>query len=277
MSAMPRRSMALTRHRHAEGDLRQDGQLVGGVGAVDVEGRVGLGVAAPLGLGQRLGVALALLGHARQDEVAGAVEDALQRQDLVGGQALGQGGDDRHAAGDAGLEGDGPAVTRGRRRRPRRRAGPAAPCWPSPRPCPPPAAPARPALAQSTPPTSSTPTWTPGSRSTGCKSVVTSSRGSPAGRGLDGIADDDAAQHERPAGAGGQAVGLFQQQPGHAAAHRAAADQGDAKRFVHRLTSLSRTVVMRLAAGSLLGRGRLPNRRLALWPRTDARSAIPTP
>ena len=48
-----------------------------------------------------------------EDEVAGAVEDALERLDLVGGQALGQGGDDRHAAGDAGLEGDGPAVPAG--------------------------------------------------------------------------------------------------------------------------------------------------------------------
>ena len=35
------------------------------------------------------------------------------RQDLVGGQALRQGGDDRDAAGDAGLEGDGPAVAAG--------------------------------------------------------------------------------------------------------------------------------------------------------------------
>ena len=48
-SAMPRRSMAPTRHGDAEGDLGQDGQLVGGVGAVHVEGRVGLGVAALAG------------------------------------------------------------------------------------------------------------------------------------------------------------------------------------------------------------------------------------
>ena len=103
------------RHGHAEGDLGQDGQLVGGVGAVHVERRVGLGVAPPLGLGQRFAIGLArLLGHGGEDEVAGAVEDALQRQDLVGGQALGQRGDDRHAAGDAGLEGDGPLVLAGR-------------------------------------------------------------------------------------------------------------------------------------------------------------------
>ena len=57
MPAMPRRAMAGERHRHAEGDLRQDGELVGGVGAVHVERRVGLGVAALLGLGQGVGVA----------------------------------------------------------------------------------------------------------------------------------------------------------------------------------------------------------------------------
>ena len=120
------------RHRHgdAEGDLGQDGQLVGGVGAVHVERRIGLGVAALLGLGQGLGVAAAVLGHAGEDEVAGAVEDALQRRDLVGGQALGQGGDDRHAAGDAGLEGDGPAVPAGGVEDLGAVRGPAAPCWP---------------------------------------------------------------------------------------------------------------------------------------------------
>ena len=52
-------------------------------------------------------------------------------------------------------------------------------------------------------------------------------------RGLAGIAHDDAAQHQRPAGAGRQALGLFQQQSGHAAADGAAADQGDAERFRH--------------------------------------------
>ena len=113
----------------AEGDLGQDGQLVGGVGAVHVERRVGLGVAAPLGLGERLGVAAALLAHAGEDEVAGAVEDALERQDLVGRQALGQGGDDRDAAADAGLEGDGPAVAPGGVEDLGAVLRPAAPCW----------------------------------------------------------------------------------------------------------------------------------------------------
>ena len=66
------------RHGHAEGDLGEDGQLVGGVRAVHVERRVGLGVSAALGLGQGLGIAAAALSHAGEDEVAGAVEDTLE-------------------------------------------------------------------------------------------------------------------------------------------------------------------------------------------------------
>ena len=60
----------------AEGEAGEDGELVGGVEAADVEGRVGLGVAEPLRVGQALGEGEALQLHARQDVVAGAVEDA---------------------------------------------------------------------------------------------------------------------------------------------------------------------------------------------------------
>jgi hypothetical protein len=57
-------------------------------------------------------------------------------------------------------------------------------------------------------------------------------------RQLDGprfvrIADDDAAQDERPTGADGQTFALFAQQASHAAAHRAATNQSDAEGFVH--------------------------------------------
>ena len=93
--------------RDAERDLRQDRELVGGVGAVHVERRVGLGVAELLRLGEGVGVAQAALGHRGEDEVRGAVEDALDGGDLVGRQALAQRADDRHAAGDRGLEADG--------------------------------------------------------------------------------------------------------------------------------------------------------------------------
>ncbi len=98
-------------HCDAEGDLGQNRQLVGGIDAVDVEGRIGLGIAAPLSLGQCLRIGLALFAHAGEDEIAGAVENALHRQDLVGGQALGQSGDDRDAAADRRLEGHSAVVT----------------------------------------------------------------------------------------------------------------------------------------------------------------------
>ena len=64
------------------------------------------------------------------------------------------------------------------------------------------------------------------------RSVVSSSRGRATGRGLCRVADDDAAQHQRPAGPGRQALGLFEQQLGHAAADGAAADQGDVQGLV---------------------------------------------
>ena len=83
---------------------------MGRVGAVHVQRRIGFGKAAPLRLGQGRGIGVALFAHAGQDEVAGAIEDALDGRDLVGGETLRQGGDDGDAAADAGLEGDGPAM-----------------------------------------------------------------------------------------------------------------------------------------------------------------------
>ena len=87
----------------------QDGQLVGGVDAVDVEGGIGLGVAQPLRLGQHVGELAAVVAHGGQDVVAGAVQDAGDAADAVGGQAFAQGLDDGDAAGDCGLEGQGDA------------------------------------------------------------------------------------------------------------------------------------------------------------------------
>ena len=66
--------------------MGQDGQLLGGVAAVDVHRRIGLGVAALLGLGQGRGVVGVVLLHLREDEVARAVEDGVDRLDLVGRQ-----------------------------------------------------------------------------------------------------------------------------------------------------------------------------------------------
>ncbi len=89
---------AVELHRDAEGDRRQDGELVRGVDALDVEGRVGFGVAQPLRFLQHVVEGRALVAHLGQDEVAGAVDDAGQPLDAVGGEALAQRLDDGDAA-----------------------------------------------------------------------------------------------------------------------------------------------------------------------------------
>ena len=91
--------------------MSQNCQFLGSIGAVDVERGIGLRVAAPLGFGQRFGIALALLAHVGEDKVARAVDDPLQGEDLIGAQTLRQSGHDRYAAGYARLKGDRPAVT----------------------------------------------------------------------------------------------------------------------------------------------------------------------
>ena len=74
----------------AERQRRQQRQLVRGVDAVDVEGGIGLGVAQALRLGQHVGELAPGLAHGGQDEIAGAVEDAVDAQDPIGHQALAQ-------------------------------------------------------------------------------------------------------------------------------------------------------------------------------------------
>ena len=81
----------------------QDRRLRGGVVAVDVGGGVGLGVAERGGLGQRLGEAGAGLGHAGEDVVGRAVDDAHDPADAVAGQRLPQRAHQRDRAGHRGL------------------------------------------------------------------------------------------------------------------------------------------------------------------------------
>ena len=76
-----------------------------GVDAFDVEGRIGLRVAQALRVFQHLIEPGTLFAHLGQDEVAGAVDDAGDPLDAVGGQAFAQRLDDRDAAGHGGLEG----------------------------------------------------------------------------------------------------------------------------------------------------------------------------
>ena len=90
-------------HAGAKADGGEDGRLAGGIEAVDVGGRIGLGIALGLGIGEHVGVIGALGVHARQDVVGGAVEDAGDGQDLVAHQVVLERADDGDTAAAAGL------------------------------------------------------------------------------------------------------------------------------------------------------------------------------
>lgn len=68
----------------------EEGELVGGVYPLHVQGGVGLGVAQALGLKKRLGVGPALL-HLLEDVEGGAVQDAVELQKLASPQGLQEG------------------------------------------------------------------------------------------------------------------------------------------------------------------------------------------
>ena len=87
----------------AKADGGEDGRLAGGIEAVDVGGRVGLGIALSLGVGEHVSVIGALGVHARQDVVGGAVENASDGQDLVAHQVVLERAHDGDAAAAAGL------------------------------------------------------------------------------------------------------------------------------------------------------------------------------
>ncbi|MNS93113.1 hypothetical protein D3C72_1272690 [compost metagenome] len=99
--------------RDAESDRSQDGQLVRGIDAFNVESRVGFGVTQRLGFGQHVREGAALLTHFGEDEVAGAVDDAGQPVDVVGRQAFADGLDHRDATGHGRFEGDDHALLAG--------------------------------------------------------------------------------------------------------------------------------------------------------------------
>ena len=85
------------------GQADEQGQLVGRIMAVDVQGGIGFGVAQLLGLFEGHIEVQAVGGHLGQDVVAGAVEDAHQGRDAVAGQAGAQGLHHGHGAGNTGL------------------------------------------------------------------------------------------------------------------------------------------------------------------------------
>ena len=104
-------------------------ELVRGVVPLDIEARIGLGIAEALGGGEAFGEGEMFLLHAGQDVVAGAVEDAVDAVDRVAGKRLAQRLDDRDAAGGGRLEIEADAR---RLRLPGERhavARRAAPCW----------------------------------------------------------------------------------------------------------------------------------------------------
>ena len=69
------------RNPGAEGEAGQDGKLLCGVVAVDVERRIGLGIAEPLRVLKALGKRQAFLLHPGHDVIAGAVEDAVDARE----------------------------------------------------------------------------------------------------------------------------------------------------------------------------------------------------
>ena len=77
-------------HRHSERIGREQRELVRGVDAFYVEGRIRLRITERLGLGQRLGKAHAFTLHLAQDEIGGAVHDSRQPFNAVGREALAQ-------------------------------------------------------------------------------------------------------------------------------------------------------------------------------------------
>ena len=91
------------RHPGVEGQAREDRGLGRCVEALDVRGRVGLGVPELLGLLEGLVEARAGGVHPVEDEVGGAVDDAEHAGDLVAGEGLAQRSHDRDGAGDGGL------------------------------------------------------------------------------------------------------------------------------------------------------------------------------
>src|SRR5690606_4752920 len=81
-----------------EGDRCEDRQLVRRVDALDVEGRIGLGIAERLRLGEDLAEVAPGPLHRREDVIAGPVEDAVDALDAVGRGAFAQALDDRYPA-----------------------------------------------------------------------------------------------------------------------------------------------------------------------------------
>ena len=90
--------------RLPEGNHGEDGDFIPGVVALDVHGGVGLGVARSLCLAQSLAERAATLLHLRQDVIGGAVEDAVNRAEVLPRKPFADGVKNGHSAGHAGFD-----------------------------------------------------------------------------------------------------------------------------------------------------------------------------
>ncbi len=75
-------------HRDAVGDRRHDGEFVRRIDSLNVEPRIGFGIAEPLRLGQHVLEARTFLTHLRKNKVRGPVDDSRDPLDTVGGKAF---------------------------------------------------------------------------------------------------------------------------------------------------------------------------------------------
>ena len=100
----PRRSTSSSVDPRAERDRREDRHLRGGVGAGDVLGRVGLRVAEPLRLGERVASYVAPRSISREDEVGRPVDDPEHAVHVRDDERLAQHLDHRDRRADGRLE-----------------------------------------------------------------------------------------------------------------------------------------------------------------------------
>src|SRR5437763_15709339 len=100
----------------SKSDARENCDLVTRIKAVNVEGWIGFSIAGCLRLLQRLAEPNPALLHLRQDVVAGAVQNSVNRLDAVSGQRLRNGADYRDTSSNAGFNANGKIFPAGQRK-----------------------------------------------------------------------------------------------------------------------------------------------------------------
>ena len=99
----PFRGDRLAAHQATKGKSGEDGDLVGGVTAFNISGRIGFGVAQGLGVSQDIAVASTLFRHAGEDVVGGPVDDAADPFNAVAAKRLFERFKDGNAAANSGF------------------------------------------------------------------------------------------------------------------------------------------------------------------------------